>query len=68
MRMTDTAGTAPPAGVLTAGQEPGHEPWVLEHLTGLRRDFATWRADGTGDPVIARDPGELREFLAARPS
>jgi hypothetical protein len=31
-------------------------------------DFVTWRLAAPGDVVYARDPGELREFLAARPS
>jgi hypothetical protein len=81
--MTEPAGsTTRPDGVIAPEDEQELlAPWVLGILEGLRRDFsagyglgvhgldfAAWRLADRSDLVIARDPGELREFLTARPS
>lgn len=78
--MTETAGSIPGPDVMTAQEErqflTGN---AALNLAELRRDFGdkyqfghsgldyvTWRLDGSGDPVRARDAADLREFLAAR--
>lgn len=76
------AGSIPDPDVMTAEQERGFLTGnAARNLAELRRqfggeyrfghsglDYVTWRLDGSGDPVRAKDAADLREFLTARPS